>query len=251
MTMTASLALLWILNAAASKNVEAPPYPAVETFGTVRKLTEDHDVGPKVVLDKVQASPYAYGLGSLSDLRGEITLLDGVAWLAYPPDPPPAPPSIPRVVSAAESKEEAGFLAVSHVPPPQWRSMGLPAALTSENLEAALERFMPQARTGKGKAPRAFPFRVEGHFQHVTLAVVDGRQLPAGARGEKAVEKANVLQALNEVDGTLVGFFSVKEGGPFNHAKKRFHVHVVLPHNRASGHAQSFVLAPGATLLMP
>ena len=250
MTLSASLALLWILNAAAPKNVEATAYPAIETFGTIRKLTQDHDVGPKVVLEKIQASAHAYGLGSLSDLRGEITLLDGVAWLAYPPAAPPAPPG-PRVVSAAQSKEEAAFLVVSHVLPPEWRSMGLPDTLTAENLEAAIEQFMPQAREGKGRPPRAFPFRVEGHFQHVTLAIVDGRQLPASARGAQAVEKANVLQALNEVDGTLVGFFSVKEGAAFNHAKKRFHVHVVLPRNQASGHAQSFVLAPGATLLMP
>ena len=251
MTMSASLALLWILDAAAPKPVQVASYPAVETFGTIRKLTQDHDVGSKVVLDKVQASAHAYGLGSLSDLRGEITLLDGVAWLAYPPDPPPAPPSVPRVVSAAETKEEAAFLVVSHVLPPEWRSMGLPDTLTSENLEAAIERFMPKERKAKGSLPRAFPFRVEGHFQRVTLAVVDGRQVPPNARGEKALEKANVLQAFNEVDGTLVGFFSVKEGAAFNHAKKRLHVHVVLPRNQATGHAQTFVIAPGATLLMP
>jgi alpha-acetolactate decarboxylase len=245
MTLTAPLAVLWIV--AAPQGAQPPP-PAVETFGTIRRLTDDRDAGPKVTLSQVQASANAYGLGSLSELRGEITLLDGVAWLAYPPAAGSG--QIPRVVSAAESSEKAGFLAVSHVPPPAWHAVGLPDALTSETLQATIERLLPPARKKKGRG-RAFPFRVEGHFQHVTLAIVDGRLLPPGARGEKAVEKANVLQALNEVDGTLVGFFSFTDGAAFNHAGRRVHVHAILPRNQASGHAQSFVMAPGATLLMP
>ena len=57
--------------------------------------------------------------------------------------------------------------------------------------------------------------------------------MPAGARGEAALEKANVLQAFRDVDGTLVGFYSPKEGAPFpalppapvliNHPSGRFY----------------------------
>jgi len=228
-------------------NGPTPAPPAVETYGTIRGLTQSRDLAPKVTLSAVQAAANAYGLGSLSDLRGEITILDGVVWLAFAPAA--GTNEAPRVVSSLQSSETAAFLAVSHVSPPAWQAFGLEAPLTSENLQATIERMLPPARKKKGARP--FPFRVEGHFQLVTLAIVDGQRLPPGARGEAAIEKTNLMQALREADGTVVGFYSPKEGAAFNHAHKRLHAHAVLPRNQAAGHLQTFVMARGATLLFP
>lgn len=253
MTFSGSLALFPVLRTVgllavaggAVSTSPGPTPPEVETYGTIRALTEKRDLAPKITLGELQKSSNVYGLGSLSDLRGEITLLDSVAWLAYPPEAGAAP----RVVSSLQSSETAAFLAVSHVPPAAWHAVGLERALTSDQLQATIEKLLPPARKKKGARP--FPFRVEGHFQNVTVAIVDGRLLPPGAKGEAALEKANVLQAFRDVDGTLVGFYSPKEGAPFNHAHQRLHVHVVIPHNQATGHAQSFVIAPGASVLFP
>jgi len=253
MTFSGSLAVFSIVRLVAviagtePASGPTPAPPPVETYGSIKGLTQNHDLAPKITLSDVQRSANAYGLGSLSDLRGEITFLDGVAWLAYPP--PAGSSEAPRGVSSLQSSETAAFLAVSHVPPAAWHAFGLDAALTSEQLQATIERLLPPARKKKGARP--FPFRVEGHFQQVTLAIVDGRGLPPDARGEAAVEKANLLQALREVDGTVVGFYAPKDGAAFNHAKKRVHAHVVLPRNQISGHLQTFVIAPGATLLFP
>jgi len=236
---------LLALTGGAVSTAPGPTPPAVETYGTIRGLTEKRDLAPKITLGEVQKSSSVWGLGSLSELRGEITMLDSVAWLAYPPDGGGAP----RVVSSLQSSERAGFLAVSQVPPASWHAIGLERALTSDELQATIEKLLPPARKKKGARP--FPFRVEGHFQRVTVAIVDGRLLPPDAKGEAAVAKANVLQSLRDVDGTLVGFYAPKDGAPFNHAHQRLHVHVVIPHNQATGHAQAFVLAPGASILFP
>ena len=221
------------------------PVPAVETHGSIRALTDKRDVAAKITLRDVQKTLDTFGLGSLSDLRGEITILESVAWLAYPPESGGAP----RVVSSLESNETAGFLAVSHVPPGAWHAVGVETPLTSDNLQATIEGLLPPARKKKGAPP--FVFRVDGHFQNVTLAIVDGRQLPPDAKGEAAIEKTNALQALRDVEGTLVGFYAPKDGAAFNHAHKRLHVHVVIPKNKATGHAQSFVLAPGSSVQFP
>lgn len=239
--------VLGVLAAAAPANGPAPSPPAVETYGTIRALTEKRDVAPKITLSDAQKASNAYGVGSLSDLRGEITLLDGVAWLAYPPADGAGPG--PRVVSSLQSSETAGFLAVSHVPPNAWRAVGLDIPLTSDELQATLEKLLPPARKKKGARP--FAFRVEGHFKNITLAIVDGAHLPPDAKGEAAIEKTNVLQSFRDVDGTLVGFYSPKDGAAFNHARKRMHVHVVLPKNQATGHLQTFAMAPGSTVLFP
>lgn len=228
-------------------NEPAATPPPIDTYGTIRGLTEKHDVGPKVTLRDLQKSSNIYGLGSLSDLRGEITFLDSVAWLAYPPTAQTG--GTLRVVSSLESPETAGFLAVGHMPPGVWHSVGLDLPLTSEQLQATLEGLLPPAR--KKKSARPFLFRVEGHFKTVTLSVVDGSHLPPDAKGEAAIDKTNALQALREVDGTLVGLYSPKDGAAFNHAKKRMHVHVVLPKNQATGHMQTFVMAPGGSIWFP
>jgi len=255
MTFSGSLAVVsllrllytWAAVGASSSDGPMAPPPPIETFGTIRALTQKHDLAPKVTLSDVQRSSNAYGLGSLSDLRGEVTFLDGVAWLAYAPAAGSS--EAPRVLSSLQSSETAAFLAISHVPPGAWHAFGLDGALTSEDLQATIERLLPPARKKKGARP--FPFRVEGHFRLVTVAIVDGHRLAPDARGEAAIEKTNLLQALREVDGTVVGFYSPKDGAAFNHAHKRLHAHVVLPHNQASGHLQTFVMAPGATLLFP
>jgi len=230
--------------AAASKGPQ-PALPAVETYGTIRALTDKRDFAPKVTLGDLQKSSSLFGLGSLSELRGEITILDSVAWLAYPPTATAAP----RVVSSLQSDEKAAFLVVSQVPPDAWHAVGMEVPLTADDLQATLERLLPAARKKKGARP--FAFRVEGHFKKLTLAIVDGHNLPPDAKGEAAIEKTNALQSLREVDGTLVGFYSPKEGAAFNHAKKRLHVHVVIPKSQATGHVQTFELAAGSSVLFP
>src|SRR5688572_4171827 len=61
-----------------------PAHPKVSTFGHLRAVVHERDLAPKVKLAEVLARPHAYAVGALSELRGEVTIVDGVAWLAYP-----------------------------------------------------------------------------------------------------------------------------------------------------------------------
>lgn len=248
--MLVPLPLLWFLTAT-SAVAPAPVTPPIETYGTVKWLTERHDVGPKVELGKLLAEPHAHGLGSLGDLRGEITIVDGVAWLAYPPSPPGARSGIPRVVSGSGGNERAAFLVATHVAPARWRKVTLPGALSSHDLEKMLAHLQGLDHRAKDGAAVSFPFRIDGRFTDITLAIIDGRLLPAGSNGERSMEKANVVQKLASAEGTLIGFFSTADDAAFDHAGEHAHVHAVLPRIKATGHAQAFHLAPGATVFLP
>ena len=57
-------------------------------YGTIGQVVRQRDVTAKVELAEVLRTPHAFGLGSLSELRGEITIVDGIAWLSYPFDLP-------------------------------------------------------------------------------------------------------------------------------------------------------------------
>jgi hypothetical protein len=256
--LAVAFAVVWTVAAAAAGKL-----PTVTTFGTIRELVREGDMAPKVALADVLRRPHAHGLGSLSGLRGEITIVDGVAWLSYPPA---RTGDRPEVVVARDSGEQAGFLVAAHVDPTRWRKLEVSEPLSSEGLEAALRARIEQAGLGAD-----VPFRIDGRFTSLTLAVIDGRRLaerpldgrrlaerpldgrklPPAARTPEALKQANALDRHGDVDATLVGFFAAAADERFTHAGSRVHVHGVVPSPPATGHAQAFTIAPGATLWLP
>jgi len=120
---------------AASVALALAPSPPVRTFGTIRQLVDLHDDASKVVLADVVSLPGTYGLGSLSQLRGEVTILDGVTSISYRPV---LPGESPRVVSGPDIGEEAGFLVTANVAPERWRQVKIDVPFSSETLEPLL-----------------------------------------------------------------------------------------------------------------
>jgi alpha-acetolactate decarboxylase len=237
--MFVRMALAAVMTTAATVSV-----PPVTTFGTMRQLVREGDATPKAILAAVLERPHAHGLGSISGLRGEIAIVDGTAWLSYPPA---AAGAAPKVIASKDSREQAGFLVTAHVDPAQWRRIAVGEALSADNLEAALGKLVAQ----HGLAGADVPFRIDGKFSTLTLAIVDGRKLPPGATSPDAMKQANHLQTETGVDATLVGFFAATSDERFTHPGTRVHVHAVVPARRATGHARAFSVAPGATLWLP
>ena len=218
--------------------------PPVTVYGTVRQLVGQHDTAAKVQLAEVLRTPHAFGLGSLSDLRGEITIADGTAWLSYPPA---APGGAPKVVVSSDSPERAGFLVAAHVDPGRWREVKMSAPISSDTLEPILVKLV--AETGLGGVD--LPFRIEGRFTTLTIAITDGRKVPPGPTSEGALKKANDLQTEADVTATLIGFLAAKPDERFTHARTRIHVHAIVSARHMTGHAQAFTAAAGAKLWLP
>ena len=164
--------------------------PPVTVHGSIGQLVRQRDTAPKVALAEVLRTPHTFGLGSLSDLRGEITIVDGTAWLSYPPAAP-------------------------------------------------------------GLGGVDLPFRIDGHFTTLTLAITDGRKVPPGQTSEEVLKKANSLQTEADVNATLVGFLAAKPDERFTHAGTRVHVHAVINGRRMTGHARAFKATAGVKLWLP
>jgi len=223
--------------------------PEVETFGSIAQLVRDRDASAKVDLASVIRLPHAYALGSLEDLRGEITIIDGDVWLSYPPARPGA---AVKVVTTAGTNEAAAFLVATHADErADWTAIALPDGLASREAAGRLAKWARERGLG-GPEGRPVPFRLDGTFTSLTLAIVDGRLVPPGPGTEEAMKKAQVIETHARARGTLVGFCSfAPAGSAFTHPGQPCHVHAVLSEERATGHAQDFVVAPGATLWMP
>jgi acetolactate decarboxylase len=236
--------LFWTVVATAIAGTAPAEMPEVVVHGTIRQIVRQRDVTPKVDLAEVLRTPHAFGLGSLSDLRGEITIADGTAWLSYPPA---SPGDAAKVVASSDSAERAGFLVAAHVDPGRWRDVKLSAPITSDNLESVLVRLA--AKTGLGGVD--LPFRIDGHFTTLTLAIIDGRRVPPGPSSGQALKKANYVQTETDVDATLVGFLAAKPDERFTHPGKRIHVHAIVEGRRMTGHAQAFRAPAGVRVWLP
>jgi alpha-acetolactate decarboxylase len=209
-------------------------------FGALRALMHEGKTGPEVALSAVVPGPHTYAVGALSELRGEVTVLDDDVWLAYPNDDGTA-----RVTKVRMSDEQAALLVVAKVG--AWRRIRVDADVLADRLDEEIERLV---RANGADASRPIPLIIEGTFADMGWHVIDGRKLAAAKTHEEHAAAA-ARGSVGRASGTLVGFFSTRHQGVFTHMNKKTHFHAVLPKENISGHVDSVTILSGATLLVP
>jgi hypothetical protein len=120
-------------------------------------------------------------------------------------------------------------------------------SVTSESLDDTIAKLAAD----HGLRGQDFAFRIEGRLQKATIAIVDGRRLGPGPGSEELIKTANLLEPENDVNASLVGFYSAAGDGRFTHEGKHSHVHVVVPQSHATGHALTFTVHREAVLYLP
>lgn len=218
----------------------APEASGVRHFGELRAIMHEGRTGPSVQLRDVVPGPHAYGLGALSELRGEVTVLDDVVWTAYPKDDGTA-----EVRSSETADEAAALFVVANVP--RWQSVVVDADVPMDELDAAIARM---ASTVGLDTQQPFPVRVEGALTDLKWHVVDGRKLNPGSSHADHARTA-VRGVLPEANGELIGFYSTQHQGIFTHRGASTHFHVVVPASRITGHVDSVGLRRGASVYFP
>src|SRR5882724_10491104 len=82
----------------------------IRTYGSIPQLFEGN-TGAKVSIGALSLGPSTLGIGSVSDVRGEIAIVRGEPWLSYP-----ATGGSISVERNPETQESAAFLALTDVP---------------------------------------------------------------------------------------------------------------------------------------
>ena len=217
-----------------------PDAGETRVFGTLHALMHEGKTGPEVALSSIAPGPPAYAVGALSELRGEVTVLDDVVWLAYPNDDGTA-----RVTKVRTTGEQAALLVTANVA--AWRRIPIAVAVAPDKLDDEIERL---AQANDVDLTRPVPLLIEGDFADLDWHVIDGRKM-ATAKTHEEHAAAAVRGSVMRAKGTLVGFFSTRHQGVFTHMSKKTHFHVVLPAEGVSGHVDAVTLLQGATLLVP
>ena len=216
-----------------------PPL-AIQTYGELHAMMHDQKTGPAVNLAAVLA-PTLYGLGALSELRGEVTILSGTAWLAYPGEA-----NDTRVETTTSSNENAALLVTANVP--TWTSLPVPNDIDSAALDQQIESL---ANAAGVDTEQAFPILIEGDLINLHWHVIDGRRaVPSPSSHEQHMQMAAKGEAPTE-HATLLGFFSKHHQGVFTHHGENTHFHFVDQEKRLTGHVDAVGIKAGALFKVP
>jgi alpha-acetolactate decarboxylase len=213
---------------------------SIRTYGSIPALMEG-DTGAKVSLSVLPSGPGVIGIGSLSELRGEIAIVRGAKWLSYS-----LPDRRVTVENPSSSDQSAAFLVLADVA--RWQAQRFDEAVPFDRLATELERRATQAGLD---ASRPFPLLIEGTFSAVELNVVNGGALGAEKPTAERLRETAVTSQVPRAKGTVVGIFAANGGERFVHPGQRLHLHVVLPDARQAGHLDSVRIEAGSLLRLP
>lgn len=221
-----------------AKPLEGTP-GSIRTYGSLPGLFEG-ETQAKVSLKDVPPRPGIVGLGSLSDLRGEIAIVRGVTWLSYP-----GLGNRMTVESNPLKPESAGFLALAEVN--RWQTHTLETAVPFDQLAGVIEE---RARRAGIDPNLPFPLLIEGTFTAIDLNVVNGPAVSSGKPTQQRLRDTAVKVSHARGDGSIVGFAG-RGGERLIHSGQPFHLHIVLPVAQQVGHLDSVRVEAGSLLRLP
>ncbi|ANM31346.1 hypothetical protein ABI59_19845 [Acidobacteria bacterium Mor1] len=208
----------------------------LQVFGSLRGMFHQDAVGPQVVLSEHLPDSRLFGVGALSGLRGEITIVGGRLHLAH------ADGESVRHAVVSRSDESAALLVMSAVE--RWVPVTIDAAIPFEKLDAEIERLAREA----GIEAAAFVVYAEGDLENLDWHVIDGAKLEGGGGSHEDHMRAAIRRKARRTRGKLVGFFSKKHQGVFTHRGANTHFHVVVDEPLTSGHVDGVTIPAGTTL---
>lgn len=214
---------------------------AVQVFGSVHEIMMEGRTEGRVQLASVATAPGAYGLGAIGELRGEVTVVAGEAWLAYPDGSDRV-----RVESTRATQESAGLLVLADVP--GWVSIPIGDDVAHQDIG---DRVAQLARRTGWDGEGALPFLIEGAVRSLSWHVIDGSRMRPGHHGHAAHLESAVRGRIEGGTPMLVGFYSTQHQGVFTHHDTSVHIHFVDRERRLSGHVDDVVVAAGAVLKLP
>lgn len=227
-----------------SESDRGAPERSVRWFGALHEIMAEGKLDARVRIADAAAARHTFGVGALSGLRGEVTILDGVAWIAQSRGDGTV--SVSDVL-ARDTDESAALLVVGDVP--SWRDVTVHEDVPFERLDA----YLAQQLEAQGFSLRSpVPMLVTGPLADVRWHVVDGSKLGAGADHSAHLRSgATGVIAAGSPGVTLVGFFSREHAGVFTHMGSSSHLHVVAAAPAISAHVDGVVLLEGARLRLP
>jgi acetolactate decarboxylase len=176
---------------------------------------------------------HLYGMGPIENLRGEITIFDGIVYTAGI--------GSSGALEVGENKSAcAPFLGWSHIP--IWREYPLPDSIITNLM---LQNFLEREQLNAG---RAFFFRLSGRLTDAAIHVLN---LPPGTKVEvpSDARKRQFNQRTGNIEADILGFFSTAHQRVFTHHDSFLHLHLLSKDRLLMGHADELRFSKGSLRL--
>lgn len=196
------------------------PYD-VKVAGNVKDVMHGKSLENHIRLDTILA-PGIYGVGPNENLRGEITVVDGVPYVSTVENG--------KMVTRIDSSVSAPFFVYS---PFKYRKVRETVSWRSvKDIENTLKRLKGYFNIPKNQA---FPFVVEAEFSKIQLHVIM-RDPNEKEHSHEAHKEAKVPFKYKSIRGRLIGFYSTEHEGVFTHEGSHIHVHFLSNDGKITGH---------------
>jgi hypothetical protein len=213
----------------------------VAVHGALRAMFHEGKTDSMVGLESLLPDPDLYAIGALAGLAGEVTVIAGRAYLAFPETANEA-----RTEMSLESDADAALLVAAAVP--GWQSLVIDHPIPFEQLDDEIGKLAVAA--GLSVEGR-LPFLLEGTFDDLQWHVIDGRRLAEGESSHQDHQSASVRASRDRASATLIGFYSQRDQGVFTHMGSKTHLHCVLEEPLSSGHVDHVSIPAGARIKFP
>ncbi|WMN06905.1 acetolactate decarboxylase [Marivirga arenosa] len=224
LTIGLGLIILFMTACNTSHNQESGKHsdirPEIEVVGAMKNVMWKGELDGNIYLDTIANKTGLYGLGPLSELKGELLINNGISYVS-------------KVLSDSSMTVEknydvsAPFFVYGNAT--DWQEIDLADEVKSV---ADIERFIIEQIDDYDKP---FVFKLSGK---VKSAMIHIQNLPEGSK-VSSPQEAHVGQqnyTIENVDSEIIGFFSMHHKGVFTHHDSFLHMHLITKDESKMGH---------------
>ncbi|MBK7877618.1 MAG: acetolactate decarboxylase [Planctomycetes bacterium] len=202
--------------------------------GTMREVMRDGRTEERARVVEAARGPDVVGIGALTGLAGEISIVDGAVWITR---------SLTgrrlATTQGAAAEEGATLLVTASVP--EWVELPIDREIDLEDV--------PAWAGFPNRDWTVAPFVVRGHLLGLEAHVLNGacpyrEPIPTG--------KEPVRRSAATTFGTLVGFWARDGAGTLTHADQTVHAHVIVRGDETwTGHVDRVRIGAGSIVRVP
>jgi acetolactate decarboxylase len=210
----------------------------VHHAGALKLMMHQGDISAKADLDSLKVKKHLYALGALAELKGEILILDGEAFISYQEGF--------NLGMDNSFDHEATLLVYAEVE--EWQKIKFPQPISDlEELEVFVEQ---TAYTHGIDTSKAFPFMLHGAPGKIDYHVINWPEGDTVHSHEKHVNSGITGNFVN-TDMTILGFYSRHHHAIFTHHSTNMHMHFLSEDKSTAGHVDDMIPGEDLELWLP
>lgn len=203
----------------------------VKSISAMKNVMQKGELEAKVRFDTILPQKDYYGLGPIEGLTGEITIIDGIAYVSR----------VEGNTLNVDIQNNVGAPFFVYAISNKFDAYPLPKEVNNlEKLDIYLQK--------NHDSGAAFLFILKGQFEFAQIHV---QNLRPGSKvsSPKEAHEGQVNFELNSKEGELIGFYSNSSQGVYTHHDTNIHTHFITNDKKYMGHCDVLKFHPGQVKL--